>query len=245
MKVAILTTETPHHVYFVREVAKRFPVARVFRETQKVFPSFETAHPYEDERERFERGLWFGDTTGSLNEFAETQSVVTMNDPYAVQALDSLQPDAVVVFGTGRLKQPVIAVQPERMFNLHGGDPERYRGLDTHLWAIYHNDFPGLVTTLHRVTPVLDNGDIVSQAPLALARGMLLKDLRAANTRICVTLTLAALSQLAERGVISSRPQAHVGRYYSFMPTVLKDLVCKKFAAHTAKLHPIALVDPA
>ena len=32
---------------------------------------------------------------------------------------------------------------------------QKYRGLDSHYWSIYHKDFESLVTTLHRVTPIL------------------------------------------------------------------------------------------
>jgi methionyl-tRNA formyltransferase len=150
--------------------------------------------------------------------------------------LAQLGPDATIVFGTGKLKAPVLSVQPERMFNLHGGDPQEYRGLDTHLWAIYHGDFSGLVTTLHRVAPALDDGDIVASAAVPLHRSMGLHELRAANTEVCLALTLAALTQLAEDGHVLSRRQSRAGRYYSFMPAILKDLVCAKFASHTGLL---------
>jgi methionyl-tRNA formyltransferase len=235
LKLAILTTETPHHAYFVREIAKRHPIARVFCETQCIKPPFETVHPFEAVRERFECQNWFGGIGRKLGEIVETQVVSNMNGPRAVQALAQLRPDAIVVFGTGRLKAPVLAVQPERTFNLHGGDPREYRGLDTHLWAVYHGDFSGLVTTLHLVTPALDDGDIVANAAVPLHRGMGLYALRAANTEVCIALTLGALAQLAERGRVSARRQSRAGRYYSFMPAIMKDLVCAKFESHTGR----------
>ena len=74
------------------------------------------------------------------------------------------------------------------------GDPRQYRGLDTHLWAIYHGDFGGLVTCLHHVDLQLDTGDIVDCRPVPIARDMELHELRAANTRVCVELIRSALA---------------------------------------------------
>ena len=38
---------------------------------------------------------------------------------------------------------------------------------DSHLWAIYHRDFPALVTTVHHLTPAFDDGAIVPTFPNA------------------------------------------------------------------------------
>jgi hypothetical protein len=236
VKLAILTTETPHHVYFLREIAHRFPVARVYRETSTVPAPFETFHSFELERDEYERSMWFDGIQPRLSDFAPTEVVSSLNDSSSVASLAALAPDIVLVFGTGRLKQPVLALQPSFMLNLHGGDPETYRGLDSHLWAIYHRDFGALVTTLHFVTAELDDGDVVGQERIRLTREMRLSQLRAANTGACVTLALAALAAIQSRGVLPGRRQEQRGRYYSFMPAVLKELCCQRFSSYTARL---------
>jgi len=83
------------------------------------------------------------------------------------------------VFGTGVLRAEVLEVQPRKTLNLHGGDPEEYRGLDTHLWAIYEEKFSALVTTLHRVDKGIDTGEIVERTALRLKKSMELFQLRA------------------------------------------------------------------
>jgi methionyl-tRNA formyltransferase len=236
VRLAILTTETPHHAFFVREVGRRFAITQVFCETEGLRPPFDTAHPFEVRRDDDERQVWFGGERRTLEDFAPTRRVASVNEPAAVAALSAAAPDVVLVFGTGRLRAPVIAVQPRLMLNLHGGDPEEYRGLDTHLWAVYHRDFSALLTTLHRVAPELDDGDMVLQAPVALRGGMSLYELRRANTVVCVELATAALSAIAAHGDLPSRPQRRKGRYYSFMPSALKEICCRSFAANTARL---------
>jgi methionyl-tRNA formyltransferase len=236
MKLAILTTETPHHVYFLREIASRFQVARVYAETANLSAPFETFHPFEIARNEYERALWFGGQQPRLSDLASTEVVASMNDPSSVASLAELAPNIVLVFGTGRLKQPVLAVQPSLTLNLHGGDPENYRGLDSHLWAIYHRDFRALIATLHFVTPELDDGDIAGQMQVPLAPGMALHQLRVANTEACVKLAISALNAVRSHGAVASRRQKRRGRYYSFMPAPLKELCSRRFASYTGRL---------
>ncbi len=128
--------------------------------------------------------------------------------------------------------------------NLHGGDPEEYRGLDTHLWAIYHNDFGGPVTTLHTVAAVLDAGDICLQDVVAVKPIMPLHQLRAANTDTCIRLARSALASFADLGTLPARKQIRRGRYYSFMPSPLKE-VCRRNFRDTRIASPKAVTTDA
>ncbi len=236
MRLVVLTTQTQHHLRFVREIARTCPVAQILEETGGIAAPFETAHPFEAEREDHERALWFPGGVPAFEETAPVSRFENLNDGAAVAKLASLKPDLAVVFGTRPLSAEVIAAAGPGLVNLHGGDPEAYRGLDTHLWAIYHKDFANLITALHRVVPGIDAGEIVAMLPLPLSRGMGLPALRAANTEVCIALARLAIGQMQETGGLASRPQRARGRYYSFMPAVLKALCVDRFAKHTATL---------
>jgi methionyl-tRNA formyltransferase len=236
MKLAIFTTQTLHHTFFVREVASRVAVSRVYCETSVRHAPFETGHPFEKAREEYEKHVWFGGADRKISDFAATETVSSVNDANFVKSLENLSPDAAVVFGTGRISPAVLEVCPRLTLNLHGGDPEQYRGLDSHLWAIYHRDYAGLVTTLHRITRELDDGDIVGQADIPLFRGMEIHEIRRFNTEACVQLTAAALSTIAAAGDVTGRRQRWPGRYYSHMPAPLKELCRQRFAKYTAQL---------
>jgi folate-dependent phosphoribosylglycinamide formyltransferase PurN len=235
LKVAILTTETLHHAFFAREIARAGDTVGFCETRRAAPPPFETHHSFEDEREAYEASRWFGGQKSKLSDFVRTRQVETLNDPTALAALKEEKPDFVIVFGTGVLKPPLCETFSNRIFNLHGGDPEEYRGLDTHLWAIYHRDFAGLVTCLHRLDPGLDTGDIVAKGSLALSRDMPLYALRAVNSELCVALTRNAMGQ-STTGAITAQPQRRAGRYYSAMPAVLKDICVTRFKNYTAKL---------
>ena len=236
MRLVILTTETLHHCYFVREVTASNPVDLVVIEGDHPIAPFDTHHAFEDQRDAYERATWFGDGRASIEEFAETLEVKSANDPDAIDRLRRIQPEVIVVFGTAKLSRAVIATCPHGIVNLHGGDPEHYRGLDSRLWTIYHGDYEQLKVTLHRVNERLDGGEIVVQRPLPLRRSMGIHELRHVSTEVCVDVVRTALGQWGGDGGFASTPQRQTGRYYSFMPAALKELCKNKFEAYTRNI---------
>jgi methionyl-tRNA formyltransferase len=236
MRALVLTTQTPHHAYFVQRLSRDVSDLHVICETTGVTAQFETAHPFESERERFEAQRWFGGEVPRLPSLAATVDCANINDAQAVAQVRASQPDVTIVFGTRKLGAALIQVAGAHLLNLHGGDPEYYRGLDTHLWAIYHNDFANLITALHVVNERLDDGAIVGLRAIPLTRGMQLAQLRAANTECAVRLCRDAIRELHESGTIAARAQRQAGRYYSFMPAALKAVCVDKFQRHCATL---------
>lgn len=236
MKLVFLTTQTPHHTFFIKEILNHHEISGVIVETAIYAPSFEIQHEFESVREDYERNCFFGGESKTIQDFVEPVFVASVNDKKTIKYIESIEPDAIVVFGTGLLKKDIINTCPNGIINLHGGDPERYRGLDSHLWSIYHDDFSSIVCTLHRVNEALDDGEIVLQMPVAIHRDMQLFELRRFNTENCVMLVLAALDMFGRFGRFISHPQRRKGRYYSFMPSPLKDICVKKFNSYTERL---------
>lgn len=229
MRTVLLTTDTPHHRWFADAVRARHPWAGILVETEPARFPFETAHPFEEARDRHEREILLGGRAAAFGDAAPTSSFPRMSDPAALASLRKLRPDVVVAFGTRRLGPEAIAVPRLAALNLHGGDPEGYRGLDSHLWAVYHDDASALVTALHHMDADLDTGDIVAIRPVPVPAKTPIHELRALNTRVCVDLVTEAFDAYAAGREPPRRRQATRGRYYSAMPTVLKDVVARKF----------------
>jgi methionyl-tRNA formyltransferase len=230
IKILILTTETIHHVYFAKRLAATFANVVVYSEEiigHKFL--FDTHHPYEVKRDQFEIDKWFDGVPIGMSRVATTKKFDSLNSLDAIKSLSIENPDLVIVFGTNILRQDVINLFPQKIFNLHGGDPERYRGLDNHLWGIYHSDFSSLVTTLHHVNHCLDAGDIVAQGDLKITPEITLESLRSINTELCVEMATVLIDAITRFGVVPSRRQLSRGRYYSAMPSFLKEICIKKF----------------
>jgi methionyl-tRNA formyltransferase len=234
--IVLLTTDTTHHLFYAWKLNARFPLSAVFLETRAVHAPFETFHPFEADRDAYEREVLLSGSVRRFDEIAETHSFESINDSECATALQAAGPAVLLVFGTGRLRPEIIRIPGCACLNLHGGNPEYYRGLDTHLWAIYHRDFANLVTTLHHVDADFDTGDIVMQGELKITRQTRLHELRSINTRVCVDVSLAALCHLDAAGTLPSCKQLRRGRYYSHMPAVLKEDCLKKFTRHTSQL---------
>ena len=236
MKIVVLTSETLHHTYFVQELNKSFPVESVLVEQNIVAAPSGTHHPFEDTREDYEQRAFFQNKHLHLKDVANTCDVSTVNEPTSIALLKKIAPAVMIVFGTGMIYREVIQICPNGIINLHGGDPEEYRGLDTHLWAIYHRDFNGLVTTLHHVNEKLDDGQIILQSAIPVRRGMQLYELRRYNTEICIDMAISALDMFKRWGHTICRPQHKKGRYYSFMPSLLKEICQVRFKEYSDEL---------
>jgi methionyl-tRNA formyltransferase len=234
--VVLLTTDTTHHLYYAWRLREAGALDAVLVQTAAPRFPFPTEHAFERARDDFERETLLKAAPARLQDLVPVYEVATPNEPAALSALRQLKPDLILVFGTGVIDASVSGLPTLACLNLHGGNPEAYRGLDSHLWAVYHRDFGNVTTTLHHIAPGLDTGDVVLEARVPLAKGLQLHELRAANTKVCVDLSLTAVKIARDGLPLPSRPQRHKGRYYSAMPSVLKDVCVTAFGRHTAAL---------
>jgi len=235
MKTVLLTTETLHHAYFVREVNKRYPFELVIIQRNTFKAPFDTSHSFETERDEYERKELFKGKDVMVQDFAPVLKVNSINEDHTVERLKEVNPDIIIVFGTDKIAAHVLEAFPNRFINLHGGDPEYYRGLDSHLWAIYHNDFEGLAATIHVMNDELDDGEILQMLPINIQAVENISQLRRYNTDVCIELTLNILNQLEQGQGMDAAEQSQKGRYYSFMPSALKDICVKNFERYKRK----------
>ena len=236
MRLAILTTGAVRRRYFVERISSVFVVSGVLIEDRELPTSVPTVHPLDNARKNRERNYWYKGAPPPFNEIADTQSFENLNEPPAVRALHEINPDIVLVYGTGKLSESVLSCGAQKMFNFHNGNAEEYRGLDCHLWPLYHKDFQALQITLHRIETTLDSGDIVDRRFLPLYKDMQINDLRRIATELTVEIALDALKNFQSAGHLNATPQKRKGRYYSHMPSVLKNICIDNFHRHTAKL---------
>ena len=232
LKTIVLTTDTTHHFYYVWQLLEISSLTAVILETDLIKPNFETVHPFEKEREQYERLEVLKDAPKRLDQLLPVYSFPSVNDSNCISKIKKLNPDIIIIFGTSKVCSSIISLPHKVCLNLHGGSPEHYRGLDSHLWAIYHGDYQNLVTTLHYVEPELDSGEIVMQEQLAIHKNTPLTKLRIINTKACLNMSALAIHGLDKSGFLPSRSQIQKGRYYSFMPKVLKEVCLGKYNRH-------------
>jgi hypothetical protein len=126
MRVIVLTTETPHHLFFVKEVSTVFNIIGIGVESKLMKAPFQTHHSFEDERDRYEVTELLQEKRVRFKDFCETKAFNDINDERCIQFVEDLKPDVIVTFGTGLIKNSLINLCPDGFINLHGGDPEYY-----------------------------------------------------------------------------------------------------------------------
>jgi len=87
------------------------------------------------------------------------------------QLIDSFSPDLIVLAGFMRiLTEEFVRHYEGRMFNIHPSLLPKYKGLHTHQRALEAGDETH-GCTVHLVTPELDGGPLIVQAPIAVEQG--------------------------------------------------------------------------
>ena len=229
MRLVILNQAKNHHKYLINKISENFEVEAIITEKESLRPNFETHHSFEDKQDIYEKESLLKNINIDLNDISQTFECQNINDKFILSTLTKLKPDIILTVGTGLIKPPLIDLCPNGIINLHGGDPQYYRGLDTFLWAIYHKDFSNLVVTLHMLNNKLDDGKIIQQGQIRLTSNSKIYQLRSQNIKICRQLVFSTLTIFEQKGILVSKTQLKKGRYYSFMPSVLKEICVKNF----------------
>jgi methionyl-tRNA formyltransferase len=83
-----------------------------------------------------------------------------VNSDEALAAVEKLQPDALLVYGTPIVKDRALNVARDIAFNMHTGISPYYRGTACVLWPIVNREPEMLGATLHECTSAVDGGQI-------------------------------------------------------------------------------------
>ena len=224
---ALLTTKTTHHIYYENQIYKNFKNMITIFETKTIKSNFQTNVNFEKKRDEYEKKIFFKNKNQSFK--SNNFEVENINNPKVIDILEKNKVKYLIVFGTKKIKLNIIKLYKDRIFNLHGGNPEEYRGLDSHYWSIYHNDFTNLVSCIHILNKKLDDGKIIFRSKLKIPKKTRIYQLREINTVNCVNMSYKLLKKIEKSKKIKSFNQNKIGRYYSFMPKDLKYICKKKF----------------
>jgi len=149
LKILILTTDTYHHLFFTKEIKKKYKNISVILEKKINRYSFSRNHNILYKINKFEKKFFFKNKNENFLDKIEFNNV---NDANCIKHIKQIKPDVIISFGIGLMKSKFLNnFRNLKIVNLHGGDLRHYRGLDSHMWSIYHNDFESLITTLHYV----------------------------------------------------------------------------------------------
>jgi methionyl-tRNA formyltransferase len=130
----------------------------------------------------------------------------SINTPEGVAALQSLQPDLLVVAAYGQIRsKEVLAISPMGGINVHASLLPKYRGAAPINWAIYHGEAQSGVTII-RMSISLDAGDILAQEAVDILPQETAGELESRLGPLGGKLAIDIVNKLVQ-GPVSGKPQ--------------------------------------
>ncbi|EAR01086.1 formyl transferase [Maribacter sp. HTCC2170] len=99
----------------------------------------------------------------SLSNYNDLYLPSSINDSLVIDHVNNLQPDVIMVCGTGIIKKHIIDGLKAPMINIHAGITPKYRGVHGGYWALANNDAKNCGVTVHLIDPGIDTGGVISQ----------------------------------------------------------------------------------
>lgn len=93
-----------------------------------------------------------------------------LNSKRSVKFVKSIDPDLVLILGSGLIKEPLYSNLPKHSINLHLGLSPRYKGSATLFWPFYFLEPNFAGSTFHYIIDAADAGDIIHQVTPILER---------------------------------------------------------------------------
>ena len=221
-KIIILTGNDTRHQFFIHHLNAKFSISEIYIEKSTYpFPCPQSKEEsvawnwFSQRRDRYEKKLVLD--SGQLLSKNKPRMIYLdeneLNSPHTIIKIEKTNPRFIAVFGVGILREPFLKKLPNRLFNMHLGDPEIYRGSSCNFWPIYQGKLQHLSTTIHRIDQGVDTGDILFKQAVIMSeedneQTLLLKSLELGTKLMIKTIKNWQI------GTLQSIPQNRSGKLY-------------------------------
>lgn len=174
MNIAILTSRSLRHHFFVNTFAAEHDLVGVVREVKRnLVKKPKGGQPTTMEEHLAERdeaeSRYFGDHTEPRCADLLDVDVGESNAPEVFTFLRDRDPDAVLLFGTSIIRTPILSHFEGRIINMHLGLSPYYRGAATNFWPLVNREPECIGATIHHAILKVDAGAILNQVRPVLA----------------------------------------------------------------------------
>ena len=175
MKIALFTGTAYRHLYYANKILNEYEVAlhvkmcrsnKITEEVDIACSAFDKKllQDHSNSRLKKERKYFLplAEKQIAARQIIEV-SESELNGPMVFSAIEKINPDVVLVYGTRLLQKKLLQIMPFHTINLHAGLNPYYRGATTLYWPIYLMEPQYLGFTLHLIDEKIDNGLIIHQ----------------------------------------------------------------------------------
>lgn len=171
-KIILLTSTSIRHMFIAHSLSNKFDLQLIV--TEEKSPRITSTDGLSEQdrklidshfkaREDTEQ-LYFNDYKSfpkGIKHLSLEYNMINHVDTYNLIA--SLKPDAIILFGTSIIKDPLLGVFDGQIINLHLGLSPYYKGSGTNLWPLYYDEPECVGATIHLAVKKVDAGAILHQ----------------------------------------------------------------------------------
>lgn len=234
MKIILLTTNTYHHKYLIKEINSQRDIELFIFLIQKKNERFYAKNKFEEKEIKFEKKKFFKNKKYYIKN--KTFYFNNVNSKKCIKSIKQISPDLGILFGTKKVSLEIIKSFQNNLINVHRGVMEKYRGLDSEYWALYKKDFFNLGSTIHYVNKHLDKGKIIYEKKLKIKKNFRCFQLRYHLTVLAVKYLIKLLVLIKKKKNIFTFKNQKIGQYYSYIPKKLKKEACENLLMYAGRL---------
>lgn len=235
MKIAILSTDTHHHRYFINSIEKEgIQISKYIFETTFIKSKFKKFSFFKNEENNYEKENFFKNVSINLNK-KKLIKLKNINSKASLKILKRNKFDIGIVFGSRKIQQDAIKAFSHGLINIHRGVINKYRGLESDLWALFFKDFNNIGVCLHFIDNDLDTGAIIEQKKIKLLKNMKIYQIRYYTTVLATNMIINLIKKKFKK-LKYARKQKKIGKYFSFIPYYKKKKAKINFDKYVKKL---------
>tara|TARA_B110001454_G_scaffold15210_2_gene13626 strand:- start:4117 stop:4896 length:780 start_codon:yes stop_codon:yes gene_type:complete len=166
LKVVICTSNGIRHKFFANSITSLIDETLIISESNPNDANQITTHDtdsiiehfnlrYKTEMETFQNNDYFCGNVVPL-----IYREINLN--YTFDIIKKFNPDAMLVFGSSIIKEPLLSLLPNRIINLHLGLSPYYRGSGTNFWPFINKELEYIGSTILKIDSGIDTGNIIS-----------------------------------------------------------------------------------
>lgn len=171
MKLFWIGGNHPRHLYYINTIARQFPLSGAIVEMRENLLPQPPEGLAEIDRENFIRHF-ANREKAEMKYFGQQplpdcpiRSVTqeSLNTQESIDFYRSVDPQLILVFGSGMVRDPLFSALAVPTVNLHLGLSPRYRGAATLFWPFYFLEPAYAGSTFHFIVSEPDAGEIIHQ----------------------------------------------------------------------------------
>ncbi|OGJ60123.1 hypothetical protein A2881_01015 [Candidatus Peribacteria bacterium RIFCSPHIGHO2_01_FULL_55_13] len=223
-RILLLTSTFLRHQYFIHALCRQLDVIGVWREEKSFKPEEYAGNDDDraviakhfDARDRSEEQYFkeWGDQQLPRNMVVHDLPPNTINTPGELAAMRALQPELILVFGSGILREGIIEAFAGKIINLHLGLSPYYRGSGTNFWPLVNGEPEYVGATIHYLDAGIDSGDIICHVRPTITPEGGPHDLGNAAIIAAVEALPAVVSAHARRTIHAAPQRTDIGKLY-------------------------------